>query len=157
MGGLMHCDEREDKINHFEAAAHGSWRRLQELVWGPRWDHTRLCLDFSEGSMHTLASWLRLVAEERSIERLEVALRLAGQYFGEAVQQHTEARWELGEDEMFGLVVQLRGGEERRVSVVAWLRAWVDAFNRADGSDSFVWIDGLHHAIDGALLEDREK
>lgn len=136
-------DDIEARLDAVDAAAGQSWRRLQDLIWGPRWDFSLPCLDFSEASLYTLARWLKLAASEQTIEAFGDTLRCAGFYFGQTVKEQVQSFWELRSDGMIGLRVRRRadGGGDREVDIVDVLQSWYDALQRDDGTDEGVLVE----------------
>ena len=73
---------RDNGLHYFMFTALSSWERLQDLVWGVRWDGTQPSLDFSRASLARLSMWMGMTASRKAACELDAVLPVAGQYFG---------------------------------------------------------------------------
>lgn len=141
----------DDGLERFLIRAQSAWWVLQTGIWGARWDFTEPCLDFSRASLVRLSDWLMMAVRSEAAADLKDVIAAAGQYFGETLMEHTQARWERREDGMIGVRVERRRGEPLHVDLAEVLEAWRLAAWEWKGAEREVFIKYFDRAIEGAL------
>lgn len=143
-------DDTSQDLEAFAIEAMGAWKRLQDGVWGPRWDGLRASLDFTRESLFTLSSWLDLAANEHPILRLEEILRDAGQYLGEVIQEHFIASWDQLPTKTIGLRILLVNGGYRNLDMLSLATMWRATIQQNDGYKGSVFVRHFDEATENA-------
>jgi len=144
-------DEFDEGLEAICVQAQTAWERLQHGVWGPHWDYSRSCLDYSRASLSRLSDWMVLSARGQGAADFKSLLVPAGQYFGETLLEHARAEWERRPDNTFGVAVHRADGEVHHVDIIEVFNAWIAAARGGKGAERPVLLDHFDRAVAGAL------
>ena len=140
-------EEHDEQLWKFTFSAMSSWERLQQILWGARWDFSAPALDFTRDSLLRLSDWLSRAARELPLDTFKLAVGCAGQYFGETVLEHAVGAWQRLPSGEIGLGIELSSEGEQYFRVDELLQVWLDALQEGDGRERGVFASRFDEVL----------